>query len=159
IGQLVNQFPAAVAKAFPANAKNLWVIMPGETGELAVVAPQQQQTLFGSALFTALRAEEAKSARVSLPKLVEQIRDRYALARSDESDLSFWQKLQVLPTTEIAAEGTLPDPTGTALTLPTMPESKQAEPDPTPETKEGDDKKTTATMRRFPFADNMSGVV
>ncbi|QDU28252.1 hypothetical protein ETAA8_33520 [Anatilimnocola aggregata] len=158
IGQLVNQFPSAVAQAFPVNAKNLWVILPGETGELSVVAPQQQQTLFSTALFSGLRAEDTKTARTSLPKLVEQIRDRYALARSDEADLSFWQKLQMLPTAEVASQGKLPDPTGTAIIFPTIPAPKKGKGEPAPEAKEPAEKKTAAGSKlRLPLGVGLNG--
>jgi hypothetical protein len=147
LGQLVNQFPSAVANAYPVTARNLWVVMPGENGETSVIAPQQGRTLFNLALFDSLRSVDNQSDRLPLPNILESLRDRVAEARSDESDLSFWQSLQRLPTESM---GNQTDPAGAAIVLPLIPATVQAE--PSEETEKGDAKKTARNSPAFPNA-------
>lgn len=98
LGQLVNEFPAAVATAMPAGANNLWVVLTSTTGEISVVSPEQERTIFSLALLDNWRAEKSNGAgKIALPDLVQLIKDRYKELREDQDDLEFWQAVQQLP--------------------------------------------------------------
>lgn len=149
LGQLVNEFPTAVAKAIPADASNLWVVLPSSTGEISVVSARHERTLFSLALLDSWQAEKSNGAtRVALSKLVELVKDRYQTIREDEEDLAFWQSPQQYPR---------PDASATASAfLPTIPkpkpkpkkEDEKAKPDEkSPE--KATEKKTTAILQGF----------
>ncbi len=145
LGQLVNEFPTAVANAIPAAAPNLWVILPTSTGELSVVSPQHERTLFSLALLDSWQAEKAGGPRVPMPKFLELVRDRYKRIREDEADLEFWQSLKQLPAA-VTATKERPDPTGAAVFLPTIPKPKKKTQDEEPVVPPA--KKTTSSAGR-----------
>jgi flagellar basal body-associated protein FliL len=156
LGQLVNEFPQAVAKALPADAANLWVVLPSGNGELSLVSPQHERTVFSLALLESWQAEKSKGAlRVAWPKLLELVKDRYQQVREDEDDLAFWQSLQQLPRPDVAASSARPDPAGANVFLPTIPTPKLSKEDEKPKAddKKTDEKKVTSTNAvPFPFA-------
>ena len=121
LGQLANQFPTAVVKALPTDATNLSVILPSGNGELTVISPEHERSVFSLTLQDCWQAEKSNGAmRVALPKLLELVRDRYQQLREDEDDLAFWQSVQLLPRSEVASE------TGADVFLPTLPTPKKA---------------------------------
>ncbi|WP_254509714.1 hypothetical protein [Anatilimnocola floriformis] len=124
LGQLINQFPSAVAKALPEDATNLCVILPSSNGELTVISPQQERTVFSLALMESWQAEKANGAlRVALPKLLELVRDRYQLLREDEDDSAFWQSVQLLPRSDAASNAKV---AANDVFLPTLPTPKKS---------------------------------
>ncbi len=150
LGQLINEFPQAVAKAIPADATNLWVVLPSGTGELSLVSPQHERTVFSLALLDSWQAEKSKGAlRVALPKLLELVKDRYQQVREDEDDLAFWQSLQQLPRPDDVATSARPDPPGANVFLPTIPTPKKPKNEELPKTDEQKVSSKNAPRSRF----------
>lgn len=133
LGQLVNQFPTAVAAAIPADAQNLWVLLPTASGEQTAIVPQHERTLFNVALVDALKAENHEgAAKVPLADVLRDIGARYHQFRNTDADLDFWQTLTLLPALEDKEVADRFQSAASAMKIPTSP----APPPP----KEGEEK-------------------
>ena len=153
LGQLVNEFPTAVANAMPANAKNLWVVLPSTSGEITVVSAEQERTLFNLALLESWQEEKAGGAgKIALPELVQLIKDRYKELREDEDDLEFWQTAQQLPRVQSGQV----ERNGSAVFFTTIPPPKKKDKE---EPAAPSEKKTTAIFpQRLPFATDQATI-
>lgn len=148
LGQLVNEFPTAVASAMPAKAKNLWVILPSSSGEISVVSPEHERTLFSLALLESWQTEKSDGAgKIALPDLVQLIKDRYQELREDEDDREFWQTAQLLPRVDTSSDNRSAQ-SGSEVYFTTIPPAKKSKEDekPAPEASGNgaDGKKTSA---------------
>jgi hypothetical protein len=159
LGQLVNEFPAAVANAIPPHAKNLWVILPSTSGEISAVSPEHQRSIFNLALLESWQAEKSNGAgRIALPDLVRLIKDRYQELREDRDDREFWQTVEQLPNGP-AGQANRPELSGSGVYFTTIPPAKKTAEEKKAAEPAAEGKKTSASLRELPLFQSGAGTL